>query len=346
MTINKSRYMLRKLQSKLRPVTDLSKKEIFKIIKPSLIAEFETYLSTINIATGLKKKNTLGRRGPVQSRGPKRHYNLDNFFDILFAWLDNGFKYSYIIDEYKGRGGGSFARYLKLLQESGIIEKRWKLSRLTADKNQLFIIDSFTVKSIDGTECTGTNYLDRGRRGTKVTLVSNSNKVITNILITPANKAEVTCLRDLLGTQSLRQFSTLLSDRGYHSKKLSAECQQQHIKLLMDPKAVANVKRIKERTFICKGCKLGSNCTGPKRCSRSSDYLKSLEEQPPVRYSHAVTKHEKTLLKKHRNRIEHVNGEIRRFRSANLKCVRRIKYYTLLITLGALLVNIFHNGFC
>ena len=139
MKINRSRYMLRKFQSRMTPVEGLSKKEIFKLIKPTLINEFESYLSTINVSTGLKKSS---------KRGAHRQYDLDGFFDILFAWLDNGFKYSHIAEVYKDKGAGSFSRYLARLEESGIVKRRWRLSSLSADKSQLFVIDSFTVKSL------------------------------------------------------------------------------------------------------------------------------------------------------------------------------------------------------
>ena len=334
MKINRSRYMLRKFQSRMTPVEGLSKKEIFKLIKPTLINEFESYLSTINVSTGLKKSS---------KRGAHRQYDLDGFFDILFAWLDNGFKYSHIAEVYKDKGAGSFSRYLARLEESGIVKRRWRLSSLSADKSQLFVIDSFTVKSIDGTECTGANYLDRGRRGTKVTLVTNTSKIITNILVTPANRAETFCLDDLLETKSIKSLTTLQSDRGYFSRKLVDKCKSRGIKLLVPPKALT--ARTKLRTYVCKSCQRQSPCSAPKTCSNNIEYLETLKTVPPTKYSHTLTTRETNLLQEHRNKIEHVNGEIRRFRAINLKCVRRIKYYTLLVTLGALLVNTFHNGF-
>ena len=78
--MNKSKYLLRKLQSKMIPIKNLSKKEIFRLIKPSLIEQFEAYLATVYISTGLNR--------PLNNnnRGSPRIYKLSDFFDILFAW--------------------------------------------------------------------------------------------------------------------------------------------------------------------------------------------------------------------------------------------------------------------
>jgi hypothetical protein len=53
-------------------------------------------------------------------------------------------------------------------------------------------------KSWDGNENTGKNPCDRGRRGIKGTIVCDADRFVYVYSVSPANRAENTCLRNLL----------------------------------------------------------------------------------------------------------------------------------------------------
>ena len=312
---NRSRYLRNKLSYK--KVSPLTSSMVYQTIKPTLIARFKKYLAT-------RKKSKAG--APVK-------YDLSKFFDVVFEQMDSSLKNSCIKRQFPSIAG-SYKRYFKLLKESNIMEELFTQSTLVTRVNQLFIVDSFTVKSTNGKEGTGVNYLDRGRKGVKVTLIVNTNKVVKLIYLSPANKSEVGCLRHIVDTNEFRK-STILADRGYLSKALRDMCKAKGLKLLTEPKKTSN-SRLK-RKWVCKGCTARKTCTGPKRCKNN--------QEPQVdKFTHTLNSQEQQLLHEHRNKIEHCNGYLRRFRSINVKSVRLRSSYLFLVTIGCLLNNYMISG--
>lgn len=313
---NLSRYKRNKNQYKIIP--NATSWDIFQAIKPTLIRRFKDYLA----------KRTKSKAGaPIK-------FELSKFFDVVFEQMDSSLKFSYIKRTYP-TVAGSYKRYFRHLKESGIIEDLFTQSALITNKNQLFIVDSFVVKSIDGNEGTGPNYLDRGRKGVKVTLLVNTNKVIKMIFLSPANQSEVRCLQNIVDYNHFRKC-TILADKGYLSKKLRERCALKGLKLITPPKKISSKPN---PNWICKGCTAGKTCTGPKMCRNRQNNHNNGD-----RFTHLLNIHEEKLLTDHRNKIEHCNGYLRRFKAINIKSVKLRSSYLFLVTLGCLLNNYMISG--
>ena len=160
---NRSRYLRNKLSYK--KVAPLTSSMVYQTIKPTLIARFNKYLAT-------RKKSKTG--APVK-------YDFSKFFDVVYEQMDSSLKYSCIKRQFPSIAG-SYKRYFRLLKESNIMEDLFTQSTLVTKVNQLFIIDSFMVKSTDGKEGTGKNYLDRRRKGVKSLLSSILTKLLNSYI--------------------------------------------------------------------------------------------------------------------------------------------------------------------
>jgi transposase len=101
------------------------------------------------------------------------------------------------------------------------------------------VIDASTVRAMHGGEKTGKNPTDRAKRGSKRHLLTDANGVILNLMLTAANRNEVTKLKELVGdrpavrcnqktdskgrprkrtSRKYRKPKKLLGDRGYDSE--------------------------------------------------------------------------------------------------------------------------------
>jgi len=116
--------------------------------------------------------------------------------------------------------------------------------RVQRDKdwfNQLYI-DSTQIKNIGGTNCTGRNPTDRGRLGTKISLICDRNMTVVGSVMAPSNISDISLTEPTINsipkdvtTRKSRNLSYLVADKGYSSYNLSERLQTNHNIRLVAP---------------------------------------------------------------------------------------------------------------
>lgn len=259
-----------------------SSREVFESFKPVLIAHID-YLITA------KKKSNAGR--PITT-------SLDIFCNALYHVTSSGLKIS-SVPELFGIPKSTFLRYFQLLVRSKLLERLYdQLREVSRPSTKLSIIDSFLVKSIDGSETTGRNPCDRGRRGCKVFLVCNANMICQHVWVCGANESENTGLREFIKTSKPVKRVRILGDAGYVGKSVSEECLQKGFRLIAQP-----------------------------RKTRSGGY------------THRLNWRDKRELKAERNKIERLNGMVRRYKAVAVKSFKQITSYVTVLLLALILVS-------
>jgi len=244
---------------------------IFECLKTYLIKEVNKFIDG-------QKHDTRGR---------KRTVDLNKFFDCLFSIVDNGIKMSYI-NEYCGISKSTFYYYFNILKYSGLLEKIHSEIIASVKNIDYLITDSFTVKSMDGSEGVGRNPTDRGRKGIKVSLLCDQNLITHGIFLEKANVHDSKILVPTINScPSKIKGKRCLADSGYAGHEY--------------------IRTIKRQTGIILIPK-------PKR-TRNKFLM-----------SHELSTQDMELLK-HRNRIERLNGNIRRFRGIMIKYTKSLLSY-------------------
>lgn len=292
-------------------------RRFFQVFKPLLKERFEQYLN-------LQKTSQAGR---------PRKFDLDIFFEAFFQLVDNGSKISNLAICFP-QIAGSFKRYLRLFCQSRLLECLNNQLLLQLKAGDCLTIDSFVVKSCDGKELTGKNYLDRGRKGVKVTIISNLQQIIENYDIFPANKGETSCLESLLEKRPPPKKVTLLGDSGFIGKNIASFCHERQVRLVAKPRQTTPKKGY-QKDFQCKACKDGKRCYNGKTCINSKNY----SSEPKI--THKLSKKDQQLLERERPKIEHINGVLRRFRGINTKFTKRIITYQTIVSFGVLCHNFY-----
>ena len=90
---------------------------------------------------------------------------------------------------------------------------------------KFYCIDSTMIKNRHGVDCTGRNPTDRGRRGTKLTTITDHNGVANSVHFTGANVSDYTLLEaGLRRCMEPLERLELFADRGYASRANSRIC--------------------------------------------------------------------------------------------------------------------------
>ena len=114
---------------------------------------------------------------------------------------------------------GVFERVFKTVRNMYISQKNRK--GLSSNRHDWRVIDSSHVKNVYGTECTGANATDRGRKGTKLSIMTDSKGIPYIIDIIPSNKNDCVSLETLCckykGDRGKRLQVYL--DKGYVSRR-------------------------------------------------------------------------------------------------------------------------------
>jgi hypothetical protein len=181
-------------------------KEIFDTLKIYFKTRVDEFLDR------LKKSN----------RGRKRKINRDHFFTCLFFMTDNSMK-MYYIKEYFHIAKSIYYYYFDLLSKSRFLEIIYseivlQYSQLTPIK--YLITDTFTVKSMSGSDGVGRSCTDRGRNGIKVSLICDQNLVAYAVHLEPANKHDSKILIPTIHSSiSVLTGKSCLADSGYVGSK-------------------------------------------------------------------------------------------------------------------------------
>lgn len=259
---------------------------IFKKLKPLIIERIQLVLKN-------RRCNQTGR--PITT-------NFDRLLDALFFLCDSGAQTCYVTEHY-GIPKGTFYRYLKLISDYHILEDMYHSIISNIPMTQHIITDTFTVKSMRGKDGLGSNPTDRGRKGFKVSLICDTNRMTRGVHMGPANQHDTKLL-----LPTIKNFQTsrpdqesvgCLCDAGYVGRQLAIDCQKENIFLIVKPK------------------KTGKNGG----------------------WSHQLNRADQLSLNKYRNRIELLNGNIRRFRGLMIKWVTTLATYQSFLYVSLLCIT-------
>lgn len=265
-------------------------KEVYDELKPYIIREIIKYLDD--------KKTS--------NRGRKRAIDWDKFLECLFGLTDNGLKTTYIKQIFN-ISKSTYYFYFKMFSEDKLFEKIYSKiidSYLSINPIDYLITDTFTVKSLDGSQGVGRNPTDRGRKGIKVSLICDQNLVTHSVYIEGANVHDSKILIPTINNSitNLRGYNCL-ADSGYAGQKY--------------------ITKVKSETGI-------NVISKPKRTSNKS------------KMSHTISTSEKLLLDQKRNGIERLNGNIRRFRGIMNKYTKKILSYRMYLFVALLSITCYN----
>jgi hypothetical protein len=265
-------------------------KDVYEKLKPYIINKITTFLD--------KRKTS--------KRGRPREIKWDQFLECLFYVSDNGLKISYI-KKFFNISKSTYYSYLKLFSESKLFEQIYSEIVLTYSLKypiEYLMTDTFTVKSMDGSEGVGRNPTDRGRKGIKVSLICDQNLVSHAIHLEKANIHDSKILIPTIGN-SISDLNGLrcLADSGYAGSHY--------------------ISKIKHETGV-------SLISKPKRtCNK-------------LKMSHTISADEMLLLNEKRNGIERLNGNIRRFRGLMIKYTKKIASYRTYLFIAIMCITCYN----
>ena len=256
---------------------------IFNTLKPLIIEKIINFLNNRRI-------HHTGR--PIST-------DFNKFLDALYFISESGSQFKYVKD-VTGISKGTFYRYLKLVSENHMIQDVYDQLIQKYPLDDLLISDTFTVKSMNGSQGLGRNPTDRGRKGLKVSIISNTNRVVRAVKIGSANRHDSKLLIETINQIPQPTHPvTCLCDSGYVGRQLRNDCQNKNFRLVVKPRKTTKVGKM----------------------------------------SHVLLKIDAELLRKKRNQIELLNGQIRRFRGLMIKWVRHIEIYACFLYVAILCIT-------
>ena len=127
-----------------------------------------------------------------------------------------------------------------------IILKRYVSSRLSKNAYAFkdLYIDTTTIKNIGGTDCTGRNPTDRGRQGSKVSVLIDEFKVaLSEPVIYPANVHDSKTIEDTIENVPFnlvvdkRSVTRIGADKAYNGQPLFKRLIAKKVRVVTEPKA-------------------------------------------------------------------------------------------------------------
>lgn len=226
------------------------------------------------------------------TRGRKRTTNFDQFLTCLFGIADCGFKMSYIKDFFH-MSKSTYYYYFDLLTKNSFFKNIYHELVMAYNDNypiDYLITDTFTVKSMDGSDGLGRTCTDRGRKGLKVSLICDQNLVTHAVHLAPANIHDSKLFVPTV-SKSVTDLKNhiCLADAGYAGRKYIDKIHKStNIELLSKPRRTINIMKM----------------------------------------SHVISPSNLELIEKKRNHIERLNGNIRRFRGLMIKYTKKVDSYS------------------
>jgi len=255
--------------------------DVFQILTSYLVEKFTAYLDH------QKKSN----------RGAKRKFDLNEFFKCLFLSVDNSLKQFYI-EQISTVKLSSYKRYLTLLTKSQIMVLSYQeIIHLFRPSQEIdyCITDSFTFKSMDGSDHLGKNPTDRGRQGGKTSIICDQDLIVHGVICESANTHDCDLLIPTI-QQSMTPLRNkkCLGDKGYAGQKY--------------------ISKVRAMT--------GVHVIAKPRRTRN-----------PLKMTHYISSEDAQLLKEKRSHIERLNQNLRNFRSIHVKYTKKMAtYVTYLFT--------------
>jgi len=255
---------------------------IFQRIKPIIIDKLNDFL-------------LLNRNGPA---GRPITTDFNRLMDAVYFIVESGAQFKYV--KQYGIPKTTFYRYLKILSENKIIEQIYFQLIHVQDQYVPKITDTMTIKSMRGSVGLGRNPTDRGRKGLKVSLICDLDRITSAVHVDACNIHDTKMLiRTLEKQKSSDTMVDCLCDAGYVGQALNKYCETKNYRLIAKPRKTRNKSRM----------------------------------------THVLSEMDGDHLKKFRNRIELLNQNIRRYRALMIKWVQNINIYQCFLFIALLCIS-------
>jgi len=170
---------------------------------------------------------------PASRTGRPRALSDSQVTTLLFKLLRTGCQWREL-----ECGTASFMavyRRLQLWEWTNVIEDAYKRALQTYSKlrpPKRHLMDSSHVRNRHGRQPnTGRNHVDRGRQGTKVSVVTDDARIIYGMHLAPSNRPDVVLLDETLDARWVKVDGLeLYADRGYDSRANRQRCADQNVR--------------------------------------------------------------------------------------------------------------------
>lgn len=115
-------------------------------------------------------------------------------------------------------------------------------------------VDSSMIKNVRGRDKVGVNHYDRGRKGSKSSLIVSREGIPLNMKIFGSNIHDITALEEQISNLNIRIVgSRLIGDKGYNSGRLKNELGLRGINLIYPRKRNERIRTSDEEKSYLKG---------------------------------------------------------------------------------------------
>ena len=195
-----------------------------------------------------------------------RKIDNESMMNYMLFMIENNLSWNALqrcIDEYHYQSVYQrFQRMVKL----GIFKYIWnkflhQYSIKKLAKNPNYFMNLFTdttmIKSLQGTDCIGRNPTDRGRNGTKVSVIVDQGKVaISECVMFPANVHDLKTLMPTMFKVPIvvktdkRRTIRIAADKAYRNKDLAQNVLRMKIRLVTEPIRPKDKALYRKRVYI------------------------------------------------------------------------------------------------
>lgn len=166
---------------------------------------------------------------------PLRHRKLSNktAFECFCYALRTGVAWKYV--PVHGCGFSTAYKRVQSWVKQGVIREVWRhllglySSKKLADDPSWFktlFIDTTMIKNLAGTDCVGGNPTDRGRLGSKISMLCDRDRIPVSCVLYPANRQDCTTVEETVHavpcplTVDNRRTSHIVGDKAYSTKRI------------------------------------------------------------------------------------------------------------------------------
>ena len=187
----------------------------------------EIHSSLLNICKSVVLEKKLMN---YENVGRHSKYSIENIFKAIFFILKTGCQW-YVLDFINFGSSKTIHKYFIRFSENDVFSCIWKhvldisikLNKLDYSK---LSIDASLIKNRRGVDCLGKNNCDRGRKGSKHSIITTKNGIPISSIFSPANVHDVKLLEDTFNSiicnkqkPSRKKPQYVLADKGYDSEK-------------------------------------------------------------------------------------------------------------------------------
>lgn len=188
---------------------------------------------------------------------PLRKRKLDNktAFQCLCFTIQTGCAWEYV-PTYWCSTSTAYKRFQCWVKNS-VIDSVWKEllniyaeERLRTDPGwfKSLFIDTTMIKNLAGVDCVGRNPTDRGRLGSKISVICDASRVAVGLVVYPANKSDGKTVEDTLNAVECnlkhddRRTVHVVGDKAYGSNENRVLLKSRRMRLIAEAKKNVKVK--------------------------------------------------------------------------------------------------------